>query len=43
MNAFYAFLLDPETSAAYGVKELVRTSGFVGLALADLLQPDCTF
>ena len=43
VNAFCAFLLNPETSAAYGVKELVRTSGFVGLALADLLQPDCTF
>ncbi|MFO7974356.1 MAG: hypothetical protein R6V12_06970 [Candidatus Hydrogenedentota bacterium] len=37
------FLLDPENSKAYGVKELVRTSGFVGLALADILKPNCTF
>ncbi len=43
VNAYCEFLLNPENSAAYGVKELVRTSGFVGLALADLLQPNCTF
>ncbi len=43
VNAYCAFLLNPENSAAYGIKELVRTSGFVGLALADLLQPHCTF
>ncbi|HOF38450.1 MAG TPA: hypothetical protein PLD73_00125 [Candidatus Hydrogenedentes bacterium] len=43
VNAYCAFLLNPENSAAYGIKELVRTSGFVGLAVADLLQPHCTF
>jgi len=37
------FLLKPENSKAYGVKELVRTSGFVGLALGDILKPNCTF
>ena len=43
VNAYCAFLLEPENSKAYGIKELVRTSGFAGLALADILQPDCTF
>jgi len=37
------FLLAPEYSKAYGVKQLVRTSGFVGLAVADLIQPGVTF
>jgi hypothetical protein len=43
VRRYCAYLLDPENSRAYGVKELVRTSGFVGLAVADILQPDCTF
>ena len=37
------FLLVPANSKAYGVKHLVRTSGFVGLAVADLIQPGATF
>jgi len=37
------FLLKPGNSKAYGVKELVRTSGFVGLTVADILEPDSTF
>ena len=37
------FLLDPENSRAYGVKELVRTTGFVGLAVAGLIKPESTF
>ena len=37
------FLLEPANSKAYGVKELVRTTGFVGLVIADLLKANCTF
>lgn len=43
VRKYCAFLLNPENSAAYGVKELVRTSGFAGLTLADIIQPRCTF
>lgn len=43
VRRYCAYLLDPANSKAYGVKELVRTSGFVGLAVADILQPHCTF
>jgi hypothetical protein len=43
VERYCRFLLKPENSKAYGVKELVRTSGFVGLALADILKPNCTF
>jgi hypothetical protein len=32
------FLLNPENSAQYGVKQLTRTSGFVGLVVADIIQ-----
>ncbi|MBN2310609.1 MAG: hypothetical protein JXR94_16675 [Candidatus Hydrogenedentes bacterium] len=43
IRRYCAFLLDAKNSKAYGVKELVRTTGFVGLALADMLKPDSTF
>jgi hypothetical protein len=43
LQRYCAFLLKAENSKAYGVKELVRTTGFVGLAAADILKPDCTF
>ena len=43
VRRYCAFLLKPENSNAYGVKNLVRTSGFVGLTLADIIRPDCTF
>ncbi|MCP4639670.1 MAG: hypothetical protein GY851_04525, partial [bacterium] len=43
VRRYCAFLLTPSNSKAYGVKELVRTSGFVGLMVADILEPDCTF
>ncbi|MCP4643997.1 MAG: hypothetical protein GY851_26375 [bacterium] len=43
VRRYCVFLLNPENSKAYGVKELVRTTGFVGLAAADILKPDCTF
>lgn len=36
------YLLKPENSRAYGVKQLVRTSGFVGLVFADLIRPGST-
>jgi sialidase-1 len=43
IDKFVAFLLDPANSRAYGVKELVRTTGFVGLAVAEVLRPGITF
>jgi hypothetical protein len=43
VRRYCQFLLVPANSRAYGVKQLVRTSGFVGLAVADLLQPGVTF
>ncbi|MBN1491853.1 MAG: hypothetical protein JXA69_18220, partial [Phycisphaerae bacterium] len=43
VRKYCRFLLDPANSKAYGVKELVRTTGFVGLVVADLLKANCTF
>ena len=43
VRQYCRFLLNPENSRAYGVKELVRTTGFVGLVIADLLKPGVTF
>lgn len=43
VRRYCLYLLDPKNSTAYGVKELVITSGFVGLALADVLSHGCTF
>jgi len=37
------FLLRAETGQEYGVKRLVRTSGFVGLVAAELIEPGVTF
>ncbi|OGD18643.1 MAG: hypothetical protein A2W03_08600 [Candidatus Aminicenantes bacterium RBG_16_63_16] len=37
------FLLDPEKSLAYGIKKLVRTTGFAGLTVAEILQPGSTY
>jgi len=37
------FLLDPEKSSAYGIKKLVRTTGFAGLTVAEILQPGSTY
>ena len=39
IRKYCAFLLEPENSEAYGVRNLVRTTGFVGLTIAELLQP----
>jgi hypothetical protein len=43
IRAYCLYLLDPANSAAYGVKDLVRTTGFVGLTVAELLEPGTTF
>lgn len=43
VRGYCRFLLDPEHSKAYGVKSLLRTSGFVGLTVADIIAPGSTF
>ena len=43
IRRYCRFLLDPKNSRAYGVKELLRTSGFVGLTVAEILAPGSTF
>jgi hypothetical protein len=43
VEKYCKYLLDPENSKAYGVNELVKTTGFVGLAVAELLKPGSTF
>jgi hypothetical protein len=43
VDKYVAFLLDPANSRTHGVKELVRTTGFVGLAIAEVLRPGITF
>jgi hypothetical protein len=43
VRKYCRFLLKPGNSKAYGVKELVRTSGFVGLAVAEVVLPGSTF
>jgi len=43
VRKYCAYLLDPANSTSYGVKSLVRTTGFVGLAIAEVLRPGVTF
>ncbi len=43
VRRYCRFLLDPKRSKAYGVKELVRTTGFVGLTVAEIVSPGSTF
>jgi hypothetical protein len=43
VRKYCRFLLDPKNSKAYGVKELLRTSGFVGLTVAEVIAPGSTF
>ncbi|MBN1347013.1 MAG: hypothetical protein JXQ73_30260 [Phycisphaerae bacterium] len=43
IRKYCGFLLNPSHGKAYGVKELLRTSGFVGLAIAELIKPCSTF
>jgi hypothetical protein len=39
----YGYFLQPEKAAAFGVKELPITTGFVGLGIAEVLQPGITY
>ena len=43
VGRYCRFLLNPKNSKAYGVKELVRTTGFVGLTVAEIVAPGSTF
>ena len=43
VRKYCRYLLDPANSKAYGVKDLVRTTGFVGLAVAEVVAPGSTF
>jgi hypothetical protein len=43
VRKYCRFLLNPENSAKYGVKQLIRTTGFVGLVVADIIQPESIF
>lgn len=43
VRKYCGYLLVPANSKAYGVKSLVRTTGFVGLAIAEVLEPGSTF
>ncbi|AQQ70545.1 hypothetical protein SMSP2_00897 [Limihaloglobus sulfuriphilus] len=43
VKRFFAYMLVPENSEAYGIKELVRTTGFLGLTVSEILKPDSTF
>ena len=43
IRSYCHFLLNPENSQAYGAKELVRTTGFIGLAVAEIVTPGSTF
>ena len=40
---YAAFLLDPANSKKYGVKFVPNTSGFVGIAVADMISYGITF
>jgi hypothetical protein len=39
----YGFFLKPANSAKFGVKELPITTGFVGLGIAEVLEPGITY
>ncbi|MBM3887508.1 MAG: hypothetical protein FJ388_00110 [Verrucomicrobia bacterium] len=43
VRRYCRFVLNPDHSKPYGVKTLVRTTGFVGLAVAELIEPLVTF
>jgi hypothetical protein len=43
VRKYCEFLLEPKNSKKYGIKHLVRVSGFVGMVVADLIQPGATF
>jgi hypothetical protein len=43
IRKYCRFLLVPANQQAYGYKRLYRTTGFIGLVLANLLKPNVTF
>ena len=43
VRKYFRYLLVPENAKAYGIKDLVRTSGFAGLAAAEVIRPGVTF
>ncbi len=43
IRKYCRFLLDPANQGPYGYKRLVRTTGFIGLVLAELLKQGVTF
>ncbi len=43
IQKYLTYLLDPQQSWDYGVNSLPLVTGFVGMVVADLLQPWCTF
>ena len=40
---FVGYLLEPRNSEAYGMRNGILQTGFVGLVFADLIQPYVTF
>ena len=40
---FVGYLLEPSNSEAYGMRDGILQTGFVGLVFADLIQPYVTF
>ena len=43
VGKYAAFLLDPKNADAYGLKTLVRTTGFAGLSVAEILLAGSTY
>jgi hypothetical protein len=43
IHKYCRFLLDARNHGPYGIKRLVRTTSFVGMAVAELLAPGVTF
>ena len=43
VDRYCVFLLDPEKAKIYGIKKLVRTTGFAGLTVAEVLLPGSTY
>ncbi len=43
LQKYCAFLLDPNNAASYGLKSLVRTTGFAGLSVAEILLDGSTY
>lgn len=43
LGKYCAFLLDPKNAADYGLKSLVRTTGFAGLSIAEILLAGSTY